>query len=264
MVEYTKDNKKQYTFFKLNNQVNIPINGEIPLHKDKEAVRAYFDEKINSDFYYFETVEEKIEWLIRNNYIEEEIFTQYEIDPREDPHPDNEFYDFDMHFVKSLFKQAYDKKFRFKSFMGAYKFYNQYALWSDDGEDLLEKIEDRVVFNALFAGNGDKKLAKQMVEELIEQRYQPATPTYLSSGRKRRGEMVSCFLVDISEDSMLSIGRTINSALQLSRIGGGVGINLSNLRAAGDPIKGIEGASSGVVPVMKLFEDSFSYSNQLG
>ena len=264
MVEYTKDNKKQYTFFKLNNQVNIPINGEIPLHKDKEAVRAYFDEKINSDFYYFETVEEKIEWLIRNNYIEEEIFTQYEIDPREEPHPDNEFYDFDMRFIKSLFKQAYDKKFRFKSFMGAYKFYNQYALWSDDGEDLLEKIEDRVVFNALFAGNGDKKLAKQMVEELIEQRYQPATPTYLSSGRKRRGEMVSCFLVDISEDSMLSIGRTINSALQLSRIGGGVGINLSNLRAAGDPIKGIEGASSGVVPVMKLFEDSFSYSNQLG
>lgn len=63
---------------------------------------------------------------------------------------------------------------------------------------------------------------------------------------------------------MNTIGRTINSALQLSRIGGGVGINLSNLRAAGDPIKHIEGAASGVVPVMKLLEDSFSYSNQLG
>ena len=63
---------------------------------------------------------------------------------------------------------------------------------------------------------------------------------------------------------MNSIGRGINSALQLSRIGGGVGISLSNLRAAGDPIKGYEGAASGVVPVMKLLEDSFSYSNQLG
>lgn len=63
---------------------------------------------------------------------------------------------------------------------------------------------------------------------------------------------------------MNSIGRTINSALQLSRIGGGVGINLSNLRGAGDPIKHIDGAASGVVPVMKLLEDSFSYSNQLG
>ena len=63
---------------------------------------------------------------------------------------------------------------------------------------------------------------------------------------------------------MNSIGRSINSALQLSRIGGGVGISLSNLREAGAPIKGYEGAASGVVPVMKLFEDSFSYSNQLG
>ena len=63
---------------------------------------------------------------------------------------------------------------------------------------------------------------------------------------------------------MNSIGRTINSALQLSKIGGGVGINLSNLRAAGDPIKHIQGAASGVMPVMKLLEDSFTYSNQLG
>ncbi|NSX80469.1 ribonucleotide-diphosphate reductase subunit alpha, partial [Streptococcus pyogenes] len=65
-------------------------------------------------------------------------------------------------------------------------------------------------------------------------------------------------------DDMNSIGRSINSALQLSRIGGGVGITLSNLREAGAPIKGYAGAASGVVPVMKLFEDSFSYSNQLG
>ena len=56
---------------------------------------------------------------------------------------------------------------------------------------------------------------------------------------------------------MNAIGRSINSALQLSRIGGGVGISLSNLREAGAPIKGYEGAASGVVPVMKLFEDSF-------
>ncbi len=63
---------------------------------------------------------------------------------------------------------------------------------------------------------------------------------------------------------MNSIGRAINSALELSRIGGGVGLTLSNLREAGAPIKGIDGAASGVLPVMKLLEDSFSYSNQLG
>ncbi|MCG4787672.1 ribonucleotide-diphosphate reductase subunit alpha, partial [Roseburia faecis] len=88
-------------------------------------------------------------------------------------------------------------------------------------------------------------------------------PTFLNAGRKRRGEFVSCFEIQATDD-MNSIGRTINSALQLSKIGGGVGINLSNLREAGAPIKKIKGAASGVVPVMKLLEDSFSYSNQLG
>ena len=63
---------------------------------------------------------------------------------------------------------------------------------------------------------------------------------------------------------MESIGRGINSALQLSKRGGGVALLLSNLREHGAPIKQIENQSSGVVPVMKLLEDSFSYANQLG
>ncbi|SUB48464.1 Ribonucleoside-diphosphate reductase 2 subunit alpha [Pediococcus pentosaceus] len=156
-----------------------------------------------------------------------------------------------------------DHHFHFRSFLGAYKFYTQYAMKTNDGQQFLEGFIDRVVFNALYLANGDEQLANDVADELISQRYQPATPTFLNAGKKRRGEMVSCFLIDMA-DSMLSIGRGVNSALQLSRIGGGVGVNLSNLRASGDPIKQISNASSGVVPVMKLLEDSFSYSNHLG
>lgn len=119
------------------------------------------------------------------------------------------------------------------------------------------------MFNALYFADGDETLAKDLAIEMINQRYQPATPSFLNAGRSRRGELVSCFLLQVTDD-MNAIGRSINSALQLSRIGGGVGISLSNLREAGAPIKGYAGAASGVVPVMKLFEDSFSYSNQLG
>ena len=86
---------------------------------------------------------------------------------------------------------------------------------------------------------------------------------FLNAGRARRGEFISCFLLDVTDD-MNSIGRSINSALQLSKLGGGVGINLSNIREAGASIKGYEGAASGVVPIMKMLEDSFSYANQLG
>ena len=147
--------------------------------------------------------------------------------------------------------------------MSAYKFYQQYALKTNDGQAYLESIEDRVLFNALYFADGDEQLASDLANEMIHQRYQPATPSFLNAGRSRRGELVSCFLIQVTDD-MNSIGRSINSALQLSRIGGGVGISLSNLREAGAPIKGYAGAASGVVPVMKLFEDSFSYSNQLG
>ena len=147
--------------------------------------------------------------------------------------------------------------------MAAYKFYQQYALKTNDGETYLESFEDRVLFNALYFADGDENLASDLANEMIHQRYQPATPSFLNAGRSRRGELVSCFLIQVTDD-MNSIGRSINSALQLSRIGGGVGISLSNLREAGAPIKGYAGAASGVVPVMKLFEDSFSYSNQLG
>jgi ribonucleoside-diphosphate reductase alpha chain len=102
-----------------------------------------------------------------------------------------------------------------------------------------------------------------MVEEIISGRFQPATPTFLNCGKKQRGEFVSCFLLRI-EDNMESISRGINSALQLSKRGGGVALNLSNVREYGAPIKKIEGQSSGIIPVMKLLEDSFSYANQLG
>jgi ribonucleoside-diphosphate reductase alpha chain len=63
---------------------------------------------------------------------------------------------------------------------------------------------------------------------------------------------------------MESIGRSINSALQLSKRGGGEALLLSNIREAGAPIKKIENQSSGIIPVMKLLEDRFSYANQLG
>ena len=234
------------TYYKLNNEINRPIDNAIPLHKDKEAVRAYFLEHVNPNTVFFYTLDEKLNYLIEQDYIEKEFLEKYPLE-----------------FIKKLMQDTYNKKFRFKSFMAAYKFYTQYALKTNDGKRYLERYEDRIVFNALFLADGDQQLAVDLAEEMIHQRYQPATPTFLNAGRKRRGELVSCFLIQTTDD-MNSIGRTINSALQLSRIGGGVGVNLSNVRAAGDPIKKIENASSCVVPIMKLLEDSFSYSNQLG
>ena len=234
------------TYFDLNNEINIPVNGQIQLGKDKEALKAFLNENVKPNTKQFSSIKERINYLIQNNYYEEEFISKYSFE-----------------FIEKLYDYLKKEDFHFKTFMAAYKFYAQYALKTDDNAYYLENFIDRVATNALYFGDGDEKLALELAAELIHQRYQPATPSFLNAGRKRRGELVSCFLIQMTDD-MNSIGRNINSALQLSRIGGGVGINLSNLRGAGAPIKGIHGAASGVVPVMKLLEDSFTYSNQLG
>lgn len=234
------------TYFDLNNEINIPVNGQIQLGKDKEALEAFLNENVKPNTKQFSSIKERINYLIQNNYYEEGFISKYSFE-----------------FIEKLYDYLKKEDFHFKTFMAAYKFYAQYALKTDDNAYYLENFIDRVATNALYFGDGDEKLALELADELIHQRYQPATPSFLNAGRKRRGELVSCFLIQMTDD-MNSIGRNINSALQLSRIGGGVGINLSNLRGAGAPIKGIHGAASGVVPVMKLLEDSFTYSNQLG
>ena len=234
------------TYFRLNNEINRPVNGQIMLHKDKEALDAFFKENVVPNTMVFDSIKDKINYLIEHNYIETAFIKKYRPE-----------------FLEELHQFIKEQNFQFKSFMAAYKFYNQYALKTNDGEYYLESMEDRVFFNALYFADGNEAVAIDIANEIIHQRYQPATPSFLNAGRARRGELVSCFLIQVTDD-MNSIGRSINSALQLSRIGGGVGITLSNLREAGAPIKGYEGAASGVVPVMKLFEDSFSYSNQLG
>ena len=236
-----------YSYHEYNAMLNLyDENGKIQFDKDRLAAKHYFLDHVNQNTVFFHSLEEKLEYLVENEYYEQEVLDQYDFD-----------------FIKDLFKQAYAHKFRFPTFLGAYKFYTSYALKTFDGTRYLERFEDRVCMNALMLAKGDKKLAQDLVEEIITGRFQPATPTFLNSGKKQRGEFVSCFLLRI-EDNMESISRGINSSLQLSKRGGGVALNLTNLREAGAPIKKIENQSSGVLPVMKLLEDSFSYANQLG
>lgn len=233
-------------WIQLNNEIMVQKNGSFQFDKDREAARSYFIDHVNQNTVFFHNLEEKINYLIENNYYEKETFDQYE------------FAD-----VKKLYDFVYAKKFRFPSFMSAFKFYNNYALKTDDGSKFLERYEDRIAVVSLFLAKGNMEMAMSYADVLISQEYQPATPTFLNAGKKRRGELVSCFLLEV-DDSMNSIGFSINSALQLSKIGGGVSLNLSKIRAADEQIKGLDGKASGVLPVMKLFEDAFSYANQLG
>jgi ribonucleoside-diphosphate reductase alpha chain len=123
------------------------------------------------------------------------------------------------------------QRFRFQTFLGAWKFYTSYTLKTFDGKRYLELCRSHLMV-ALTLAQGDEALARQLTDEILSGRFQPATPTFLNCGKQQRGELVSCFLLRI-EDNMESIGRAVNSALQLSKRGGGVAFLLSNLREAG-------------------------------
>ncbi|MCG5051232.1 class 1b ribonucleoside-diphosphate reductase subunit alpha [Pectobacterium brasiliense] len=220
--------------------------GNIQFEMDKLAARRYFLQHVNQNTVFFHNLEEKLRYLVEEGYYEADVLDQYSFD-----------------FIKSLFQQAYAHKFRFQTFLGAFKYYTGYTLKTFDGKRYLERYEDRVCLVALTLAKGDTALASALVDEIISGRFQPATPTFLNCGKKQRGELVSCFLLRI-EDNMESIGRAINSALQLSKRGGGVAFMLSNIRETGAPIKRIENQSSGIIPIMKMLEDAFSYANQLG
>ncbi|WP_343501509.1 class 1b ribonucleoside-diphosphate reductase subunit alpha [Alloyangia pacifica] len=231
----------------LNAMLNLyDADGNIRFEADRMAARQYFLQHVNQNTVFFHSLTEKLGYLVEEGYYEAEVLEQYS-----------------PAFLQKIWDAAFAKKFRFPTFLGAFKYYTSYTLKTRDGKRFLERYEDRVVMVALALARGDEALAMSFMEEMLSGRFQPATPTFLNAGKKSRGELISCFLLRI-EDNMESIGRAINSSLQLSKRGGGVALMLTNIREAGAPIKGIENQSSGVIPVMKLLEDSFSYANQLG
>ncbi|MCC3687501.1 class 1b ribonucleoside-diphosphate reductase subunit alpha [Bacillus cereus] len=234
-------------WIELNNEVKIQDeNGQYQYSKDKEAVRSYFVDHVNKNMQFFHDLEEQLDYMFENDYYDKEVFNKYK-----------------YRHVKELYKEVYGHKFRFKSFMSAFKFYNNYALKTNDGASFLERYEDRVVVNALFLADGDYPLAKRIARQLIKQNYQPATPTFLNAGRSRAGRLVSCFLLQMP-DSTEGIFYINEAVAQLSRFGGGVAVNLSVLRGADEPIKGMEGASTSVVGIAKILEDIARKFNQLG
>ena len=231
----------------LNAMLNLyDSEGRIQFDKDRQAVEAFFAAHVRPNSVAFASQQARLDRLVSEGYYDGRVLARY-----------------DRAFIIALFERAHASGFRFQTFLGAWKFYTSYTLKTFDGKRYLESFEDRVVMVALTLGQGNETLAQRLTDEILAGRFQPATPTFLNCGKAQRGELVSCFLLRI-EDNMESIGRAVNSALQLSKRGGGVAFLLSNLREAGAPIKRIENQSSGVIPVMKMLEDAFSYANQLG
>lgn len=219
-------------------------SGFFQLEKDQEAVKAFMEE-VGRKSMTFADIPTQIRYMIDHDYYENlyERYSEAE--------------------VEEIFTLTRSYNFQFQSYMAASKFYTDYALKSNDRSFYLEHYSDRVAVVALHLGRGHIDTVRMLAASMMDQRLQPATPTFLNAGKSRRGEMVSCFLLEM-DDSLNSINYVIGTCLQLSKIGGGVAVNLSKLRGRGESIKGVEDAAKGIMPVLKLMEDAFSYADQMG
>ncbi|HEA5865664.1 class 1b ribonucleoside-diphosphate reductase subunit alpha [Staphylococcus aureus] len=237
--------EKKYNHIELNNKVTKRReDGFFSLEKDQEALVAYLEE-VKDKTIFFDTEIERLRYLVDNDF----YFNVFDIYSEAD--------------LIEITDYAKSIPFNFASYMSASKFFKDYALKTNDKSQYLEDYNQHVAIVALYLANGNKAQAKQFISAMVEQRYQPATPTFLNAGRARRGELVSCFLLEV-DDSLNSINFIDSTAKQLSKIGGGVAINLSKLRARGEAIKGIKGVAKGVLPIAKSLEGGFSYADQLG
>ncbi|HCY0708315.1 TPA: class 1b ribonucleoside-diphosphate reductase subunit alpha [Staphylococcus aureus] len=237
--------EKKYNHIELNNEVTKRReDGFFSLEKDQEALVAYLEE-VKDKTIFFDTEIERLRYLVDNDF----YFNVFDIYSEAD--------------LIEITDYAKSIPFNFASYMSASKFFKDYALKTNDKSQYLEDYNQHVAIVALYLANGNKAQAKQFISAMVEQRYQPATPTFLNAGRVRRGELVSCFLLEV-DDSLNSINFIDSTAKQLSKIGGGVAINLSKLRARGEAIKGIKGVAKGVLPIAKSLEGGFSYADQLG
>lgn len=235
----------EYRHIELNNEVTKRDDtGFFMLHKDKEAI-AEFLREVNDKTVKFNSEIKRLKYLVEENFYYN-IFEKY-IEEE----------------IQECLDLSNNYNFEFQSYMAASKFYKDYALKTNDKKQYLENFNQHVFIVGMYLADGDVNLAKELIISMLEQRLQPATPTFLNSGRSRRGELVSCFLLEVG-DSLNSINYIDSTAKQLSKIGGGVAINLSKLRARGESIKGIKGVAKGVIPVAKSLEQGFAYADQLG
>ena len=109
----------------------------------------------------------------------------------------------------------------------------------------------------------DIKRVKESYELMSQKYFTHATPTLFNAGSKRP-QMSSCFLVAMKDDSIEGIYDTMKNCAQISKWSGGIGMHVHNVRAKGSAIRGTNGTSDGIIPMLRVFNNTARYVNQGG
>ena len=135
-------------------------------------------------------------------------------------------------------------------------------LLRDEKRQIVETPQQLWMRVAVAIHQPDMESIKETYELLSQGFYTQATPTLFNSGI-RDGQLASCFLLDC-QDSIEGIYSALKSCALISKQAGGIGLNINRIRGCGARIKGTGGVSSGIVPMLKVFESTALYVDQGG
>ena len=128
--------------------------------------------------------------------------------------------------------------------------------------EIIERPQDMYMRVASFLNQGDLDATKKTYDMLSMGYYTHATPTLFNAANKR-SQCSSCFLIG-THDSLEGITHTWESVSKISKWGGGIGLHVSNIRAKDSIIRGTNGPSSGIIPMLKVYNEIARYINQGG
>lgn len=146
--------------------------------------------------------------------------------------------------------------FGFKTLEKAY-------LLRDTDRKVLERPQHLWMRVALGLWTKDLPKAFETYDLLSKKFYTHATPTLFNAGTKRP-QLSSCFLLAMNADSIKGIYKTLEDCALISQYGGGIGLHISNIRAKGSLIRGTGGISNGLVPMLRVFNNTARYVDQGG
>ena len=128
---------------------------------------------------------------------------------------------------------------------------------------VIERIQHLWLRVAIQIHGEDLPMVKETYDALSNKEFIHATPTLYNAGTKRP-QLSSCFLLGMEDDSIKGIFDTLSDCAAISKWAGGIGLHIHNVRAEGSPIKGTNGTSNGIVPMLRVFNNTARYVDQGG
>lgn len=173
----------------------------------------------------------------------------------------NEVYDVVMKYSDKIESMiVHDRDFNFDYF--GYKTLEKAYLLKIDG-NIAETPQHLYMRVAIGIWGDNLKEVQKTYEMLSTGYFTHATPTLFNAGTKKP-QLSSCFLLDIESDSIHGIYKTLADCAAISQSAGGIGLNIHKIRAKGSYIKGTNGESNGIVPMLKVFNETARYVDQGG